>query len=143
MSDNQGITPPHLRNLGNLPTSNNTKEQIKSILGQIPNEIFEYLELSDEIRKEWKTGSKASDFGYHNQFVQKYTQQIEKLIQTAREEAELRGRIQEHNYVIDNYFPEYSALANKHDFKIDGDRILKELENRLQALSTQPSKDKK
>jgi len=33
---------------------------LKSIVGEMPNWIFEYLELSDEIKKEWKEGSKAS-----------------------------------------------------------------------------------
>lgn len=54
--------------------------KIKSVLGEIPNYIFEYLELSDDIKKEWKYGSKASDFGGHNQFVQKFAAQIQALI---------------------------------------------------------------
>lgn len=54
-----------------------TVDNIRSIIGEIPNYIFEYLELSDDIKKEWKYGSKASDFGHHNQFVQKFTAKIE------------------------------------------------------------------
>lgn len=60
----------------------NYTNQIKQIISEIPNYIFEYLELSDEIRKEWKYGSKASDFGGHNQFVQEFTRRIVEQLAT-------------------------------------------------------------
>lgn len=61
----------------NANLNNHNAKQIRAIIGEIPNYIFEYLELSDSIKKEWKLGNKASDFGGHNQFVQKYTKAIE------------------------------------------------------------------
>jgi len=57
---------------------NPTNEQeLRAILGEIPNYIFECLELSDEVKKEWKHGSKASDFGSHKQFVQMFSRRIQ------------------------------------------------------------------
>lgn len=38
-------------------------KELDEILGQMPNYVMEYLELSDEIKQEWRKGSKASDFG--------------------------------------------------------------------------------
>ena len=57
---------------------NPTNEQeLRAIVGEIPNYIFECLELSDEVKEEWKHGSKASDFGSHNQFVQMFSRRIQ------------------------------------------------------------------
>ena len=70
-------------------------EELKSILGEIPNYIFDYLELSDDIRKEWKYGSNASDFGGHNKFVQQFTKRLEALIRIEKLKllAEVRVRV--------------------------------------------------
>ena len=70
-------------------------EELKSILGEMPNYIFDYLELSDDIRKEWKYGSNASDFGGHNKFVQQFTKRLEALIRTEKLKllAEVRERV--------------------------------------------------
>jgi len=61
------------------------ENKIKEIIGQTPNYIFEYLELSDDIKKEWKYGSKASDFGGHNQYVQKFAKELTTYIDSVVE----------------------------------------------------------
>lgn len=68
-------------------SSNMKDTELKSILGEIPNWIFGYLELSDDIKREWKLGSKASDFGAHNQFVQTFAKRIEALIKRETDKA--------------------------------------------------------
>jgi hypothetical protein len=68
----------------NPTDTNQASGELKSILGEIPNYIFDYLELSDDIRKEWKYGSKASDFGGHNQFVQQFSKRLETIIRTEK-----------------------------------------------------------
>lgn len=55
------------------------KSELRAIIGEMPNWIFDYLELSDDIKKEWKYGSKAGDFGGHNRFVQKFSERIKAL----------------------------------------------------------------
>ncbi len=52
--------------------------KVDEILGQMPNYIFDYLELSDEIKNEWRKGSKASDFGGHTGFKIKFKQALYK-----------------------------------------------------------------
>jgi len=58
------------------PKHTNTDSEIKSIIGEIPSYIFDYLELSDDTKEEWEHGVNASDFGGHNQFVQKFAKRI-------------------------------------------------------------------
>ena len=70
--------------MSNPTDINQASEELKSILGEIPNYIFDYLELSDDIRKEWKYGSRASDFGRHNQFVQQFSKRLEAIIRTEK-----------------------------------------------------------
>lgn len=68
------------------------------------------------------------------------TQAINKLLEEACNEAELRGRVQEHKFVMDNYFKEYVALANAHDFKLDSDKLFNELTERLKSLTSEEKK---
>jgi len=70
-----------------------TNNKLRSIIGEIPNWIFEYLELSDEIKKEWKFGSKASDFGGHSQFVQLFSRRIEAIISDTVAKAEREAKL--------------------------------------------------
>lgn len=86
----------------------NIEDEIRSVLGEIPNHIFGYLELSEEIKKEWKYGGKASDFGGHNQFVQAFSKRllalITKEIKQARiDELERLNGMNDPNKVPDNY----------------------------------------
>ena len=57
------------------------ENKISSLLGTMPNYIFDYLEISDDIKEEWKHGLNASDFGGHRSFVIKYTNLIMKEIE--------------------------------------------------------------
>ena len=68
-------------------------KELRGIVGEIPNYIFECLELSDEIKEEWKYGSKASDFGSHNQFVQRFSKRIEAFITADRKRVALEARL--------------------------------------------------
>lgn len=70
-------------------------KELRGIVGEIPNYIFECLELSDEIKEEWKHGSKASDFGSHNQFVQRFSKRIEAFITADRKRVDLEARLDE------------------------------------------------
>jgi len=67
----------------------NIQEEIKQIVGEIPNHIFEYLELSDDIKKEWKNGSGASDFGGHRAFVETFSKRVANLIAIKETESRL------------------------------------------------------
>lgn len=85
-----------------------TNKELRSIIGEIPNWIFEYLELSDEIKKEWKFGSKASDFGGHSQFVQLFSRRIEALISDTVAKAEREAKIEAYRSV-----PEVRGLTEE------------------------------
>ena len=74
-------------------------KELRGIVGEIPNYIFECLELSDEIKEEWKHGSKASDFGSHNQFVQRFSKRIEAFITADRKRVALEARLEELDYI--------------------------------------------
>lgn len=91
--------------------------QIRSLVGEIPSWIFEYLELSDEIKKEWKFGNKASDFGGHNQFVQKFTNRISKAVQAREKRIRLEAKIEENQTYLDrinNWKPKPGQLTTAH-----------------------------
>ena len=74
-------------------------KELRGIVGEIPNYIFECLELSDEIKEEWKYGSKASDFGSHNQFVHKYEKKLADFIIADRKRVALEARIETVTYI--------------------------------------------
>ena len=93
------------------------QSELKSIVGEIPNYIFECLELSDEIKEEWKHGSKASDFGRHNQFVQRFSKRIEAFITTDRKHVALEaigGHVREtyYNYDCPNKLHIFALLGD-------------------------------
>lgn len=62
-------------------TEEELKNKVKGIVGEIPGYIFDYLELYGPVVDEWKHGSKASDFGHHNQFVQKFSRRLEEVVE--------------------------------------------------------------
>ena len=117
--------------------SNQDSEELKSILGEIPNYIFDYLELSDDIRKEWKYGSNASDFGGHNKFVQQFTKRLEALIRTEKLKllAEVRERVvgeNERGTITNPDIPSYgeqyeSTLADKDELRAELAKLEAEL----------------
>jgi len=84
-----------------------SEDKIKSIIGEIPNYIFEYLELSDDIKKEWKYGSTASDFGGHEQFVQKFSARLSSLAPPKPIKGDLRNSILN---ILNTTQPEYTPL---------------------------------
>ena len=89
-------------------------KELRGIVGEIPNYIFECLELSDEIKEEWKYGSKASDFGSHNQFVQRFSKRIEAFITADRKRVALEARIDEINYLDDNFQADSQDWEREH-----------------------------
>jgi len=60
----------------------NLDEQIRDIIGQIPNYILEYLEIGDDIKKEWKGEQRA--------YLKVYSDRIAKLIAQQVKEAEAK-----------------------------------------------------
>ena len=56
------------------------REQVRGILGEIPNSIFDYLEINHDIRMEWRKGDKASNFGGHAAYINNFEERITKLI---------------------------------------------------------------
>lgn len=58
------------------PSKELDETKVREILGTIPNYILDYLELSDNIKEEWRKGATASDFGGHQGFITKYEQAI-------------------------------------------------------------------
>ena len=55
-------------------------KELRALLGEMPNFVIDWLELSDDLRNEWKKGGKASDFGGHRTFIQKYEKKLANLI---------------------------------------------------------------
>jgi len=60
-------------------------EQIRNIIGQIPNYILGYLEIGDDIKEEWK--------GEQPAYLKVYSDRIAKLIAQQVEEATINGLI--------------------------------------------------
>ncbi len=50
----------------------NLDEQIRNIIGQIPNYVLEYLEISDGIKQEWADNQRA--------YLQLYSDKVKALI---------------------------------------------------------------
>ena len=84
-------------------------KELRALLGEMPGFVIDWLELSDELRNEWKKGGKASDFGGHRTFIQKYEKKLAELITADRKRVELEARIDENNMYIReltrHYFP--------------------------------------
>ena len=70
-------------------------KELRALLGEMPNFVIDWLELSDDLRNEWKKGGKASDFGGHRAFIQKYEEKLAKLITADRKRVALEARIDE------------------------------------------------
>ena len=68
-------------------------KELRALLGEMPYFVIDWLELSDNLRNEWKKGGKASDFGGHRAFIQKYEEKLAKLITADRKRVELEARI--------------------------------------------------
>ena len=73
------------------PTEQDKK--LRALLGEMPYFIIDWLELSDDLRNEWKKGGKASDFGGHRTFIQKYEKKIADFITADRKRVALEARI--------------------------------------------------
>lgn len=104
-------------------------KELRGIVGEMPNYIFECLELSDEIKEEWKHGSKASDFGSHNQFVQRFSKRIEALITADRKRVELEARVDE----IEHIAGFTNGMTNQ---------MFKNLQNRIAELTALKEQEK-
>ena len=87
-------------------------KELRGIVGEIPNYIFECLELSDEIKEEWKHGSKASDFGSHNQFVQRFSKRIEAFITADRKRVALESEMNAWKQVRKSYPKKQTLQGN-------------------------------
>ena len=89
------------------PTPQSTKkieESLRTLVGALPNEIFDYLELSDELKEEWRKGATASDFGGHKNFVNQTTQALLTILKETCEAALPRkATIDKKNEYIANY----------------------------------------
>lgn len=75
-------------------------KELRALLGEMPYFVIDWLELSDNLRHEWKKGGKASDFGGHRTFMQKYEKKLADLIRTEKLKLldELEAKAQE--YVV-------------------------------------------
>ena len=83
--------------------------ELRALLGEMPNFVIDWLELSDELRHEWKKGGKASDFGGHRAFIQKYEEKLAKLITADRKRVALEARIEEAT-LFNRYFDDNLAF---------------------------------
>ena len=68
-------------------------KELRALLGEMPYFIIDWLELSDDLRNEWKKGGKASDFGGHRTFIQKYEKKIADFSAADRKRVVLEARI--------------------------------------------------
>lgn len=73
---------------------------LRTLLGEMPNFVIDWLELSDDLRNEWKKGGKASDFGGHRTFIQKYEKKLAKLITADRKRVVLEARIDAAEHIL-------------------------------------------
>ena len=69
------------------------ENELRALLGEMPYFVIDCLDLSDDLRNEWKKGGKASDFGGHRAFMQKYEKKLTKLITADRKRVALEARI--------------------------------------------------
>jgi hypothetical protein len=70
-------------------TPTEQENELRALLGEMPGFVIDWLELSDELRNEWKKGGKASDFGGHRAFMQKYEKKLADFIAADRKRVAL------------------------------------------------------
>lgn len=104
------------------------REKIRSIVGTVPNSIFEYLELSQTIREDWHKGNKASDFGYHKIFVTKCSNQLVDLFISELQKAVREARIAENTmYLTERDRHYFSSPDERHIPLVQFEERIKEL----------------
>ena len=70
-------------------------KELRALLGEMPYFVIDWLELSDDLRHEWKKGGKASDFGGQRAFIQKYEKKLADFITADRKRVALEARLDE------------------------------------------------
>ena len=70
-------------------------KELRALLGEMPGFVIDWLELSDDLRHEWKKGGKASDFGGQHAFIQKYEKKLADFITADRKRVALEARLDE------------------------------------------------
>lgn len=74
-------------------------KELRALLGEMPYFVIDWLELSDDLRHEWKKGGKASDFGGQRAFIQKYEKKLADFITADRKRVALEARIDPFDFV--------------------------------------------
>ena len=111
-------------------------KELRALLGEMPGFVIDWLELSDDLRHEWKKGGKASDFGGQHAFIQKYEKKLADFITADRKRVALEARIGELNHVISKVRGVGVWSWFNKDFVSRENRI-KELQNQLAELKAQ------
>jgi hypothetical protein len=90
-------------------------KELRALLGEMPYFVIDWLELSDELRQEWKKGGKASDFGGHHAFMQKYEKKLADFITADRKRVALGARIDAAEHILNTMVHEAGGYCDEID----------------------------
>ena len=88
-------------------------KELRALLGEMPYFVIDWLELSEDLRNEWKKGGKASDFGGQRTFIQKYEKKLADFITADRKRVALEARLEALDHIIDLQSKQFNRWTQK------------------------------